>query len=303
MHTRIQSILNLPKREQILSVIFFSIFIAGILVTSVFTPPRLFVSETVVDIPEGVGLSEVARILKQNKVISSEFFFKALIVLQGGTRSIVAGGYYFDHPEGLANVSSRLAQGISGLELVKITIPEGQTNSQIAETFASRFHLFDKEYFLSRAPQGYLFPDTYSFYQNVSAKGVLGRMQDVFNTKTASLKAEAESQHKSFANAVVIASLLEEEVQTIEDKKLVSGIIQNRLKIDMALQIDSASTTYRERGLPRTPISNPGLESIEAALNPTQSDFLYYLSDLKGHIYYAKTFDGHQTNREKYLNK
>lgn len=286
-----------------MAVIFLCVFLFGFLVTFIYTPPVRFTNETVVDIPKGVGLSEVARILKQNNIIASEFFFKILVVLQGGTRTIVAGGYYFEHPEGLANVSSRLVQGISGLELTRITIPEGYTNEQIADAFALQFHLFDKEYFLRNAPQGYLFPDTYSFYQNVTAKGVLGRMQDVFNTKTESVREEAESLNKSFANAIVIASLLEEEVQTPEDKKLVSGIIQNRLAIDMPLQIDTASTTYRERGLPKTPISNPGLESIDAALHPTKSDYLYYLSDLKGRIYYAKTFDGHQTNRERYLNK
>jgi len=303
MYQAIRSVFNLPKKEFILHGIFFSILLIGLVTATVFTPPKLFVSESVVDIPEGVGLSEVARILKQNNIISSEFFFKVLIVLQGGTRSVVAGGYYFDHPDGLANVSSRLANGISGLELVRITIPEGFTNEQIADAFASQFHLFDKEYFLSNAPQGYLFPDTYSFYQNVTAKGVLGRMQDVFNTKTASAREEAEALDKSFANAIVIASLLEEEVQTPEDKKLVSGIIQNRLAIDMPLQIDTASTTYRERGLPKVPISNPGLESIDAALHPTKSKYFYYLSDLRGRIYYAEDFDGHQTNRELYLNK
>lgn len=303
MFEKIKNISELSFREIALYSICILLIVMSFIGVFFFTPPQSFGTEAVVDIPEGVGLTKTAEILKSNGIISSKFLFKSAIVLQGGTRSIVAGGYYFKHPQGLLEISSRLTKGISGLELEKITIPEGFTNEQIADLFASRFHFFDKEFFLQNAPQGYLFPDTYSFYQNVTAKGVLGRMQDVFNKKTADLKTEAESLNVSFPNLVVIASLLEEEVQTVEDKKLVSGIIQNRLKIDMPLQIDTASTTYRERGLPLVPISNPGLESIEAALHPTKSDYFYYLSDLRGRIYYAKTFEGHQINRERYLNK
>ena len=116
-------------------------------------------------------------------------------------------------------------------------------------------------------------------------------------------RAEANEQSKNFANVVVIASILEKEVKTPEDKKLVAGIIYKRLSIGMPLQIDSASSTYETKGLPTTPISNPGLESLGAALHPTKTDNLYYLSDLSGKIYYAKTFDGHQTNRELHLNR
>ncbi len=256
----------------------------------------------IVEISKGSTLNQAASLLKDRNLIYSEFVFKALVVLQGGKRNIVAGDYYFTNPHGTASLARRFVKGNFGLELEKITIPEGLTNKQIANLFKLQFSLFDDEYFLKNAPQGYLFPDTYSFFPNVSAKSVIGRMQDVFSTKTERIKNDATVLKRNFANIVILASILEEEAKP-EDMKMVSGVLANRLAINMPLQVDAATSTYKSKGIPLVPISNPGLDALEAALYPTKNDYLYYLSDLKGKIYYAKTFDEHQTNRELYLNK
>lgn len=257
----------------------------------------------IINIPDGSTLTEAGGILKGHHLISSVFLFKVSAYILGGRHSIQAGDYSFDKPENMILIAHRLVKGISELALEKITIPEGYTNVQIADAVSKKFPLFNSAQFLAIAPQGYLFPDTYYFYADVSAKGVSGRMQDVFNTKTADLKADAASQKRNFANVVVLASILEEEVQTPEDKAIVAGILLNRLAIGMPLQVDSATTTYDGTGIPSTPISNPGLESLQAVLHPTETKYLYYLSDKSGKIHYAETFAEHEKNRELYLNK
>lgn len=290
-------------KEQIVTLLCVLFCVIGFCVLFFSVPPSNFPSGTIVDIPEGSTMSEIAKTLHNQHIIRSPFMFKAAITLQGARNSIVAGVYYFKKPENSGSISSRLVNGVFGLELKKVTIPEGLTNIQIASKFPkSEFPLFDSEYFLVHAPQGYLFPDTYSFFQNVTAKKVIGRMQDVFNSKTKELRQDALDQKRNFANVVILASILEEEARPA-DMPMVAGVLANRLAINMPLQVDAATSTYRTKGIPLTPISNPGLVALQAVLHPTKSEYLYYLSDLSGKIYFAKTFEEHQINRERYLNK
>lgn len=182
--------------------------------------------------------------------------------------------------------------------------------------------------------EGYLFPDTYKFYINSRPEYVVKKMLDNFNAKAwPVLKGQSRTAGKVSLGAIQfldIASLIEKEVYFSKDKPIVSGIIYKRLKLGMALQIDatiiyakcgglviycedsnfyrkdtgfkSLYNTYLHNGLTPTPISNPGLDSINAALNPANTDFLYYLSDPKTHeLIFSKTFAEHNKNRELYL--
>lgn len=146
-----------------------------------------------------------------------------------------------------------------------------------------------------------------------------------FDNKIIELKEQIENSKYSLNEIITLASIIEEEAIKEEDRKIVSGILQTRLKIGMALQVDatfayingkntyalthddlrkdSPYNLYTNVGLPPTPISNPGIESIKAVLEPINTDYLYFLSDLNGNVYYAKNFDEHQANREKYLRK
>ncbi len=295
--------LQLSKESKIVFPFLFVIALLGLMQIFLWSAPSNFKSNVFVEIPAGSTISESATILHDAQVLRSPFWFKVLNLLFYKNTNIKAGDYLFKDPVSVTNVAKRLANGTFGLSLSKVTIPEGYTKTQIADLFVTKFPLFDKNAFIQSAPEGYLFPDTYFFFEDVKAKAVSGRMQDVFNTKTAPLKAEAATLGKNFANVVIIASILEEEVKTLEDMKLVSGILYKRLSISMPLQVDSASTTYQQKGLPSTPISNPGLQALDAALHPTNTDYLYYLSDRAGKIYYAKTFEDHQTNRENHLGK
>lgn len=185
--------------------------------------------------------------------------------------------------------------------------------------------------------EGYLFPDTYNFFINSKPEDVVKKFLDNFNLKawpvlqTNDSQSFDKAQDKLTTNEVLkIASLIEKEVYFSEEKPIVAGIIYKRLKMGMALQIDatviyakckgliaycedqnfyrkdtgfvSTYNTYLHNGLTPTPISNPGLDSIIAALNPANTDYLYYLSDPKTKkLIFSKTFEDHNKNRELYL--
>ncbi|MEK7149015.1 MAG: endolytic transglycosylase MltG, partial [Patescibacteria group bacterium] len=178
--------------------------------------------------------------------------------------------------------------------------------------------------------EGYLFPDTYRLYKDASADDVIRKMLGNFDRKlTKDMRNEIILQRKTIYEIVTIASLIEKEVKSPEDKVLVSGILWKRLQLKIALQvdasiiyiktngrsqlnggekvlyedlkIDSPYNTYKYRGLPPGPISNPGLESIEAAIYPKQSPYLFYISTPDGKTIYSKTLEEHNTAVAKYL--
>jgi len=155
--------------------------------------------------------------------------------------------------------------------------------------------------FLDLGEQGHLFPDTYFMKVSVTAEKVVEILNSNFESKTLLFEDKFDASKYSKEEIITMASLIEGEVQTKEDKELVSGILWKRLSIGMALQVDSAPITYDEPGLPKKPINNPGLVSIEAALSPKSSPYLYFISDKEGKTHYARTLDEHIQNIKKYL--
>ena len=137
-----------------------------------------------------------------------------------------------------------------------------------------------------------MFPDTYEFYGHAGPEEVVLKMKENFLKKVGP---------EVTRDVIIMASLLEEEAAKTEDRKIISGILWKRLEAGMALQVDAEPDTYDYLGFPPGPISNPGLDAIEAALNPKLSPFWYYLSDKEGNIHYARDFEEHKTNRLKYL--
>jgi UPF0755 protein len=171
--------------------------------------------------------------------------------------------------------------------------------------------------------EGYLFPDTYEVSKNPDCKEVILAMLSNFDKKlTEDMRSQIQKQGKSIFDVVIMASIIEKEVRIESDKKMVSSILWKRISINMPLQvdatvnyitgksdpsvlikdtkIDSPYNTYKYRGLPMGPISNPGIGSILAAMNPVKTDYLFYLSN--GATYYSKTLDEHNEAKAKYLN-
>lgn len=186
---------------------------------------------------------------------------------------------------------------------VAVTIPEGLNSGQIGEILEHAGLFPQNEFAVAAAKyEGYLFPDTYRFYKTSDAEQVIVRMQENFDKKLASeILIEISRQKKMLKDIIIMASLLEEEVKGTEDRKLVAGILWKRLKLGMGLQVDSAPDTYRYRGLPPSPISNPGLDAILATVYPMPSPYLYYLSGQDGKTHYAKTLEEHVLNKYRYL--
>ena len=163
--------------------------------------------------------------------------------------------------------------------------------------------------------EGFLFPDTYEFRDSDGASVILGKFLENFELKAGNLV--------NSYNTLTTASILEKEVQTEQDMRIVAGILNNRLRLGMLLQvdatlahitgkktgqitnqdklIDSPYNTYKYTGLPPAPIANPGLKAINAALNPTSSDYLYYLTSQDGATYFAETLEEHNKNKNLYL--
>jgi len=178
------------------------------------------------------------------------------------------------------------------VKLVRVTVPEGFNIRQIAERLEEA-GFFPAEEFIKLAQNegGYLFPDTYEFYGHARPEEVILRMKENFLKKAGEVSPDA----------VIMASLLEEEAAQTEDRKIISGILWKRLGAEFPLQVDAEPGTYEYLGFPPSPITNPGLDAIEAALHPAASPYWYYLSDKEGNTHYAKTFEEHKQNRLKYL--
>ena len=277
-------------------VVFYSFYSIAILFVVVFwriSPPVSFPAGSIITVSDGSGLYQLANDLKQDQVIRSPFWFRVAAIILGGERDMKAGEYSMSRPQNTFLVAWRILHGRHDIETVKLTIPEGFTKEKISNLFDQRFQFFDHENFMKLAPEGYLFPDTYFIPVTATVSSTIKLLTDNFERKTKDLKINEE--------VVIMASLLEGEAKLEEERKLASGILWKRLKLGMPLQVDVEMRTYEFPGLPEVPINNPGLVSIKAALHPTVSPYLYFLTDKEGKMHYAKTFDEHKINITKYL--
>lgn len=289
------------------------------------TAPLEFPTNTLIEIKVGSSLNEIGGLLKERHVIRSRMLFVIFVRLYGDEKAISAGSYIFSKPEHVVRIARRLAQGEHGIAQVRVTIFEGTSVKQMGALLEMSLPGISKDAFIKEAAskEGYLFPDTYFFFSTATTGPVLSALEKNFEEKTRALANEARVGNKNWHEIVTMASIVEEETATAEDRRIVSGILWNRLEKGMRLQvdapfvyligkgsalltaedlnIDSPYNTYRYGGLPPGPISNPGGDAIEAALRPAETPYLFYLSDKEGTIHYAKTFEEHKLNKSKYL--
>lgn len=304
----------------ILAVVFFCATISYLLM-----PPFSFPKDKMVTIKKGASLAEVSAILDKEDMIRSKSLFELCAKIVGGEKPISAGRYLFKEPISACAIATRIARNISGIPEVHVTIPEGMSNKEISVQLAKNIPSFDVAFFLehTRTQEGFLFPDTYFFSENATAEEVEKTMIANFNKKISPWIGEIEASGHTVRDIVIMASILEKEATTEEDKTLVSGVLWSRISKGMPLQVDatflyllgkksseltiadlqikSTYNTYRNKGLPSGPIGNPGIVAIRAAIHPTTSPYLYYLSDDNGVMHYAKTFAEHIANKAKYL--
>jgi len=269
----------------------------------VFGAPREFPAGSVVDIKSGSSLRAISLYLQNKDIIRSRIAFESLAILYGGERRLVSGAYLFEERSSVFEVAKRISKGDRHLTTLRITIPEGFGRVQMADLFAGKLINFDKELFLlmTKDMEGYLFPDTYFFFNIDDESAVVNLMSQNFKNKIAKLESEIASYGRTEKEIITMASIIEREASGEEDKEFISGILWKRLRLGIALQVDAAPDTYKERGLPDRPIASPGMSSIKAAINPKDSPYLYYLHDKLGQIHYAKNFNEHRANIDKYL--
>ncbi len=268
-----------------------------------FNAPADFPIGTIFQVEQGSSLRSVSLKLKEEHIVRSRLTFEAFIIIYGGEKHMMSGGYVFENKLSVFAVARQILRGKDRIAPIVVTIPEGFNTVQIADVFVSKLVNFNKSKFLSSVEglEGYLFPDTYFFLITANEADVLKSMSENFEKKIKTILPEILKSDKTEKEIIIIASLIEGEAKEEADRKFISGILWKRLAIGMPLQVDVAPETYKIKGLPKSPIGNPGIESIKAAIYPKNSSYLYYLHDKNGIIHYAKSFTEHRQNVLKYL--
>lgn len=292
------------------------------------------------EVKPGQSLSQIGTNLVDQKFLNNKYPFYFYVLLTGKENNLKAGYYLFSVKDNFITIARKLIYGDN--YKIKITFPEGSSLKDIEKKLNESGFVFKtgigdfsiKDFkedfnFLSDAPdkatlEGYLFPDTYFFNPNMTEQEIVKVFLENFDKKfTDDMRTEAKKQNKKIFNIVTMASVIEKEVITQEDKKLVSGIFWERIRIGQPLQscattayilgvnkkqysyedtrVPSPYNTYLNRGLPVGPISNPGIESIISSLYPKISDYLYYLSTPEGKTVFSKTYEEHNIAKAKYL--
>ena len=286
----------------------------------------------------------VGEKLSKAGVITGKYYLAFYLLSKKQLHNLVAGVYDFAPGLKIPEVASIITGGEIASTRIPITFPEGWTSKQMAERLdANSFsgndflsivnnpsaELKDKYKFLSDVPEGkslegYLFPDTYYFAKDASAQDIVEKMLKNFDAKMdESMLNDVAAQKKSLYDVVTMASIIEGEVASDADRKIVSGLFWQRISSRQALgsdatleyilggnkrqhsiaetKTDSPYNTYLHKGLPPGPVSNPGISAIVAAVYPTDTQYNYFLSDPKtGNTIFAKTFAEHVANKAKY---
>jgi len=278
-------------------------------------------------INKGDGFNLIANRLKQSGFIKNETVFKINAYLLGLHSKLRAGTFNLSSNMNNADIIRLLTRGGSIDNWIQLL--EGWRNEEIAAYLDENSFYSGKSFlFLTEGKQGYIFPDTYSIPKDKDVQFFIDKTLTNFDQKYQQAS-QGITADLNQTQIITLASLLEREANNLEAQKMVSGIIYNRLSINMPLQIDATVqyaldslnkpqkywqpiskadlvinhpyNTYQNPGLPPGPICNPGYNAIVAALNPIDSDFLYYITGTDGQMYYAKTLDEHNQNITKYL--
>ena len=288
-----------------------------------FAAPIGFPSGAYLEMAEGSSLKTIAAQFEQRGVIKDARLFEWAVRLLGDDRRIPAGDYFFSRQENSVWVAMRLLSGDFQTEPVRITIPEGSTVADITKLLVQKLPDFNRQEFVSRAREGYLFPDTYFFRPGQSTETVLSVFDNNFHKKIFGIQKQLSSSKHTLEELLVMASILEKEASKTKDRQMIAGVLWRRIDIGMPLQVDavfpyimgkntfeltlddltfdSPYNTYKYKGLPPGPINNPGLDTILAAATPTKTKYVFFLSDKNGIFHYATTYAQHLAYKKQYL--
>lgn len=265
-----------------------------------------------IDISDGESTFEIADQLKDKNLIRSPWFFTSYVKYKKAL--LLPGIYYLQQNMNFEKIIERISSG--DVQEYKITIPEGWRITQIAQYLTDKKMVKYNDFVeIAKDKEGYLFPDTYQISIDATANDIIKTMQDNFNTRTAGLGLTNDK--------LILASIVEREAKNDSERAKIAGVYQNRLDNNMKLEADptvqyakgdwdaptvsdytkveSPYNTYLYKGLPPGPISNPGLASINAVMNPEKHDYFYFFHS-NGDTIFSKTKEEHDANKAKYLN-
>jgi UPF0755 protein len=289
-------------------------------------------NKAIVFIEKGSDTKTILEKLQEQGIIRNRITYGLAYILTKISGEPEAGAYYFRNGMSALAINSKFKDP----DYKYISIQEGWRKEQIASAYAKVLEWDDskEQEFASKFPicpvsgrEGYLSPGDYLISKNATVQSILTKMEDKFSEKFAGISKVKNSANIFDEDQVVkIASLIQREAGGKSDMRLISGIIWNRILKEMPLQIDatlqyvkgdednwwpvpksadkfldSPYNLYQNKGLPPTPISNPGLAAIEAAMNPIQTSCLYYLHDKRGNIHCATNYKDHLSNIKRYL--
>lgn len=284
-----------------------------------------------VRITPGMSSSQVGQLLEEQGVIDSRLKFWLAVKLNNAGSKLQVGVFELQRNMQAGDALNVLINGQAAA--VRVTVPEGLNVRQVAKLFAAHGLVDEQEFleearefapydYIEKMPdadyriEGFLFPETYDFASDATPRDVMQKMADEFDSRlTPDMRRRAEEEELSIYELVNLASLVEKEAKYPEDRPVIAQVFFKRLAIDMPLQsdttlqylrdevkedlsiadteVESPYNTYLHYGLPPGPIASPGMASIEAVLNPADTDYLYFVADRDGHNHYGYTYDEH----------
>ncbi len=305
-------------------------------------------------IPEGTSSDDIANLLLEKGLINDTNVFKIYLKQSGKGAQLKAGDYETPDTATIPEIVDLLTQGVEIIG-IKVTLQEGLTSDKMINKLYTEltskgatniqkqglanivndpdnqdFTPEINEFLKANKPagktlEGFLYPDTYEFAEDVTNIQVISKLLQNFINKTKDLGDPQSPQVTTFYEALVLASIVEKESFTNEERPIIAGIFDNRLEVGMMLQSDATITyftgnenaratyedlekdspynTYKYTGLTPAPICNPRVESIKAALNPADTEYYYFMHEQTGtgQVHYAKTQSEHNANVREYL--
>ena len=284
----------------------------------------------------GMSSSKAIQFLKEHHLIKSSFFFKLKMRLMEKASKLKVGQYSLNDGMNAGEVINIITSGKT--KMITVTIPEGYNNRQIGDVLVAKGFFTNRNEFLEHAKdtelllkynirgttsEGYLFPETYKFPEGYPKKQIIETMIKLFQKKTRHLKG-LEPNNSNRHKKVILASIVEREAKLKSERALIAGVFSNRLKNRQPLEscatvqylfekprvrlyykdleIKSPYNTYKNRGLPPGPIANPGLATLEAAVNPQKTEYNFFVvKGNDGSHYFSKSFVEHSRAKKKYI--
>ncbi|MFO1518177.1 MAG: endolytic transglycosylase MltG [bacterium] len=315
--------------------ILFLLGIGGVSYVFLSFPHRPYGGQAIIEVKKGMGIASVVRELEKAGLTDSPKKMDFYLRYKDVAANLKAGEYQFGPNATPAQIAEKLMKGERYRRT--FTIPEGYSVRDIAKLLAGK-GIVDADAFVKKALsidaatkmglegttlEGYLFPDTYEYAKETTQDQILNMMVKNFKKHfDTQMMEEAQKLGMTKNQVVTLASIIEKETGKEDERPIISGVFQNRLKIGMPLatdpsviygipnfdgnirkadlERDTPYNTYLHPGLPPTPIANPGVKSLQAALHPALTEYLYFVSRNDGSHQFSKTLEEHEAAVRQY---